>query len=290
VTAPAPLARSFSVGDGVDLETFDWTTSDAALRPFVLVHGLASNARLWDGVAWRLAAAGHPVLAINQRGHGRSAKPDHGYDMVTVAADLAAVIDVIGWERSVVVGQSWGGNVVLELAAASPDRTAGVACIDGGFIDLSTRFVTWQECEHALAPPPLVGMARSRIEGFMRSAHPDWSDEGIAGALANFDVRDDGTIAPWLTRDRHLQILRGMWEHHPLARAAVVTGGVLWMPADSGDVAWTHSKQDALAAMDAVLARSRTVWFSPADHDVHAQHPDRVAAVLHDATEDGWFS
>ncbi len=54
--------------------------------PFLLVHGLASNARTWDGVAARLAAEGHPVVAIDQRGHGLSDKPDDGYDYATVTA------------------------------------------------------------------------------------------------------------------------------------------------------------------------------------------------------------
>lgn len=290
VTSSSPRSRTFDVGAGVTLEAFDWSPPDPTGRGFVLVHGLASNARLWDGVAHHLATLGHPVVALNQRGHGRSSKPDTGYDMPTVAHDLATVIDVLGWDRPVAVGQSWGGNVVLELAAAHGERVAGVACVDGGFIDLSSRFTAWEECERALAPPNLVGTARSRIEGAMRAAHPDWPEEGLAGAMANFEVLPDDTIRPWLSRPRHLAILRGMWEHHPQERARDVSVGVLWLPADSGDVAWTHSKQDALAAMEATLAHSRTVWFSPADHDVHAQHPDRVAAALHDATEDGFFS
>jgi len=48
------------------------------MTPFVLVHGLASNARLWDGVARRLAGAGHSSAAVDLRGHGRSDKPDTG--------------------------------------------------------------------------------------------------------------------------------------------------------------------------------------------------------------------
>ncbi|HEY5472951.1 MAG TPA: alpha/beta fold hydrolase, partial [Candidatus Limnocylindrales bacterium] len=39
--------------------------------PFLLVHGLASNARLWDGVARRLTEAGHRSVAVDLRGHGR---------------------------------------------------------------------------------------------------------------------------------------------------------------------------------------------------------------------------
>ncbi len=285
-----PLPRSFTVAPGVTLAGYDWTLPDAGARGVVLVHGLASNARLWDGVARHLAAAGHPVVAIDQRGHGRSDKPDDGYDMTTVADDLAAVVRATGWDRPIAVGQSWGGNVVIELAAAHPGLTAGVACVDGGFIDLAGRFPDWADCATALAPPKLVGLPASRLEAAMRSSHPDWPAEGLAGAMANFEVRPDGSIAPWLTFDRHMAVLRGMWEHRPHERATELTEPVLWLPADSGDVAWTHDKREALADIERQLRRTRTVWFSPADHDVHAQHPDRVAAALHDALTDGFFS
>ena len=57
---------------------------------FVLVHGLASNLRLWDGVAEDLHARGHTVVAVDQRGHGSSGQPDHGYDFATLGRDLAA--------------------------------------------------------------------------------------------------------------------------------------------------------------------------------------------------------
>jgi pimeloyl-ACP methyl ester carboxylesterase len=80
-----------------------------------------------------------------------------------------------------------------------------------------------------------------------------------------------------------------MWEHRPHERAAAIVDPVLWLPADSGDVAWTRDKRAALDDVHRRLRASRVVWFSPADHDVHAQHPDRVAAVLHDATTDGFF-
>jgi len=108
--------------------------------------------------------------------------------------------------------------------------------------------------------------------------------------MANFDVRADGTIAPWLTLEHHLAVLRGMWEQHPLERLAAVREPVLWLPADSGDVAWTHDKRVGLETAAAVHPRSRICWFSPADHDVHAQHPVAVAEVLRAATVDGFFS
>ena len=61
----------------------------ATRSPFVLVHGLASNARMWDGVACELSDRGHLAVTVDLRGHGRSAKPDGPYDMATVADDVA---------------------------------------------------------------------------------------------------------------------------------------------------------------------------------------------------------
>src|SRR5262249_35265586 len=128
---------------------------DSAAAPFVLVHGLASNLRLWDGVAEHLQARGHTVVALDQRGHGRSDAPDSGYDMDTVVADLQAVIQARGLARPIVVGQSWGGNVVLEYGWRHARAVRGVVCVDGGVIELAERFPSWDACQAALSPPRL---------------------------------------------------------------------------------------------------------------------------------------
>lgn len=248
--------------------------------PFLLVHGLASNARLWDGAAAALAAKGHTVVAVDQRGHGRSSKPDHGYDFPTVVADLLSLIELLDLHRPVVVGQSWGGNVVVELGATAPERVRGVVAVDGGFIELGSRFATWDDCRAALTPPRLVGTPAATMEQRMRAVHPHWPEEGIIGALANFEVRDDGTIAPWLTLERHLMILRALFDHRPSEVFPRLDLPVLLVPADTGDVAWTHDKRDAVDAALALLPRGDVHWFSPADHDIHAQFPVELADLL----------
>ena len=286
-----PLIQRVPVADGVRLTALDWRPDGEVAGPvFVLVHGLASNARLWDGVALALQAAGRRAISIDQRGHGRSDKPDDGYDMATVVNDLRTLLDVLELDRPVVAGQSWGANVVVELAASHPGRTRGVVPVDGGFIDLASRFPVWEECESALAPPRFAGTPLHQFEGWIRNAHPDWPETGIAGTLANVEVHPDGTVSPWLTFDRHLKVLHGLWEHKPYARFASISDPVLWMPADSGDVAWTNDKREGLQRADEALAVSRVEWFSPADHDLHAQHPKRVADLLIDAVTTGYFA
>src|SRR5262245_276193 len=84
-------------------------------RPIVLLHGLASNARIWDLVAPRLTGAGR-VIAINQRGHGGSDRPEDGYAFEDVTADLAGAINALGLEKPIIVGHSWGANVAVCFA------------------------------------------------------------------------------------------------------------------------------------------------------------------------------
>jgi pimeloyl-ACP methyl ester carboxylesterase len=107
--------------------------------------------------------------------------------------------------------------------------------------------------------------------------------------MSNFEVRGDGTIAPWLTFERHLDVLRGLWEHTPSEVYPQMRVPTLLIGADTGDVAWSTSKHDAVDRAIATLQRGRAHWFSPAHHDVHAQQPDGVAALLHRSTTDPAF-
>lgn len=263
------------VAPGVELHTLRW--DGAGKVPFILVHGLASNARLWDGVAAELAGAGHPVLAVDQRGHGRSSKPDAGYDMTTVTDDLREVVTASGFDRPVVVGQSWGGNVVVELAARFPGVARAIGCVDGGAIELARQFPDWEDCALALRPPSMVGTPLSDVETMLRHTHQDWPESGIAGTLACFEVRDDGTIAPWLNLERHLLVLRGLWEHRPSERLPLLEEPVLFLVARSADDdrSKVQGIEDVVADLDRVRIES-----IDGHHDLHAQHPARVASLL----------
>ncbi len=281
------------VAPGIHLAVRRWRLTDevpgAATVPFLLVHGLASNARMWDGVAADLAAHGHEAWAVDLRGHGRSDKPDGGYDFETVTDDLRALVDGLGLERPVVAGQSWGANLAVEFGHRFASRTRGIACVDGGLIELSERFPDWEECARVLAPPRLAGTPRSEIERYARTAHPDWPETGIQGLLANFETHEDGTVAPWLTFERHMTILRGLWEHRPSERLATLDAALLLIPAiargeEDGE------RRMALARAARLARRVRVRPFVGADHDIHAQHPDELAGVLLHAVIDGFFA
>ena len=257
--------------------------TDGERRPFLLVHGLASNARTWDGVAARLAAAGHEVVAVDQRGHGRSEQAADGYTTTQCAADLAQLVELLGFtgERApVVVGQSWGGNVVVDLAARH-GLVAGLALVDGGWIRLSHRFATFDECWAALAPPRFDEVRADQLTRWLAEAHPDWSAEGLAGTMANFEMLDDGAVRPWLRREHHREIVRSMYEGEPAALFPLIEVPALLVPVvgdppDEVDVA----KRAAVAEAESLLADASVRWYVGADHDVHVQHPEPLAEDL----------
>jgi pimeloyl-ACP methyl ester carboxylesterase len=256
----------------------------------ILVHGLASNLRLWDGVAEALHAGGHTVIALDQRGHGRSDAPETGYDLDTAVADLLAAMAALEVHRPVVAGQSWGGNVALELGWRRPDAVRGIACVDGGIIELTEWFPSWEACLAALTPPQLDHLTLSELEARIRTSSPELPERAIAAALDCFRVRADGTVEPRLARPRHLAILRSLWEHRPSTRYRTLAAPTLLMLADTGEPARTEAKRRAETRARAEAPRLRTEWFAPAHHDIHAQYPGRVAHLLAGAVRDGFFA
>ncbi|MEN3273872.1 MAG: esterase [Actinomycetota bacterium] len=244
---------------------------------FVLVHGLASNARMWDGVGLALAELGHGSIAVDLRGHGGSPKPDDGYDFDSVVGDLLPLLRSgrVLEDRPVVAGQSYGGNVVVHLAATHPELVAGIACVDGGAIELQRTFPVLDDCIAALRPPyeRFVGTPAADYERFLRATHTDWPETGIQGALACHQVDTDGRIQVFLTWERHRQIIEAMWHQRVSA---------LW-PTIEVPVQFVMASDRMKSAVDeavAALPHGRAHWFDGAHHDVHAQKPVEVAALL----------
>ena len=88
-----PLSSHIQLRDGTLIRFIEWASvNESPGIPILLIHGLASNARLWDGPARCLTQMGHAVIAIDQRGHGLSDKPDFGYGMSDIAADVADML------------------------------------------------------------------------------------------------------------------------------------------------------------------------------------------------------
>ena len=83
------------------------------------LHGFPEHALSWREQLPVLAKLGYRAWAPNQRGYGRSSRPQQvaDYDIEKLTTDVAALIDVSGAKRTVLIGHDWGAVVAWAFAA-----------------------------------------------------------------------------------------------------------------------------------------------------------------------------
>ena len=91
----------------------------------LLLHGLAGTAREWEDTAAWLTDT-HRVVALDQRGHGRSERRPADVSRTAFVADAVAAIEQLGLAPAILIGQSLGGQTALLGAADRPDLVRGL--------------------------------------------------------------------------------------------------------------------------------------------------------------------
>ena len=255
--------------------------------PLVLLHGLASNCRIWDLVS-PLLTPRFTVYALDQRGHGQTGAPDHGYEFESVCADLHAFIQSLGLDRPLLAGHSWGGNVVLQYAVDYPNSTAGIIMVDGGTIEIvSMPGMNWQNAQVRMAPPDFTGIT---WEGLLERVKAGdlgalWGPEVEEFFRANFRVDPPGEVRPYLTRENHMQCVRALWEHKPSQLFRRVEVPVLVVPAwraprSDREALFTNSKVKMVNLAKDLLKDCEVHWMEDSIHDIPLQRPQQLADTI----------
>ena len=126
------------------------------------------------------------------------------------------------------------------------------------------------------------------VERF-RNFQPAWDDVQIEMQMANYETLEDGTIRPWLTLDRHMSIVRALWDSPPSGLYKKVTVGVLAALADIGDPERRKLRDESVAKAVAQLPHAEVKRFEGAPHDIHVDRPDALADWVLDAVNRRFF-
>ncbi|MEU5614762.1 alpha/beta fold hydrolase [Streptomyces sparsogenes] len=276
------MELSVPVDDGVKLNVRYRPGEDG--RPFLLLHGLGSNARMWDEVADRLAAAGHPAYAADMRGHGGSDTPEHGYDNATAVADIVTLCRELGLKEPLIAGHSWGGNLAVRALAQNPGLCAGLGLVDGGWVDFASIPGFAGYAEHAqLRRPDATGTTRDGMRLMLRGLHPTWSDAAIEASLADMVEGPDGLLVQRLPLQRFLPVFHSMCEDPPARWYPGVTVPVLLLNAlPPQESWWSTNVRRWVAKAEAAIPQAESRWYLDADHNLHADDPERLAGDLLD--------
>src|SRR6266852_1005997 len=123
------MGEIFKTSDGCAIAYWLQGASNLSAQRVVLIHSLALDSSIWDGVAARLA--GHAqVLTYDCRGHGRSGRHATSFTMELFAGDLVELLDHVSWPTAAVAGCSMGGCVAQAFAGRYPSRASALGLID----------------------------------------------------------------------------------------------------------------------------------------------------------------
>lgn len=154
-------------------------TDDGGGGPAVLfVHGFSCDSNDWS---WQLPhfSESYRTVALDLRGHGRSAAPETGYSASDFAGDIARLLEHISTGRVVAVGHSLGGSVVSALAVERPDLVEALVCVDPAYLipdEIGTQTQALLDAVRASDPVPVVqeifsGLASPGLPGALHTWH-----------------------------------------------------------------------------------------------------------------------
>jgi pimeloyl-ACP methyl ester carboxylesterase len=149
--------------------------------PLLLIPGLATDVSEYQRLIAALAR-GAQVIALDNRGAGRTDKPDIPYSMEMMADDAAGLLDALGITQAHTLGISMGGRIALALALRHPEQVKSLILVSTG----------------ARVPPPnwrrrlLLDLAPrlSRVRGTKRYPQPYYAFVRQREASRSYDCVD----------------------------------------------------------------------------------------------------
>ncbi|WP_327141467.1 alpha/beta fold hydrolase [Nocardia sp. NBC_01327] len=190
----------FTTWDGLQLNYRVW---EGEGMPVVLQHGVVADTNAnWMsvGIVAALQAAGHHIISLDARGHGRSEKPHDParYSWQAMTADMRALFDELGLDEVALVGYSMGGIISI-LVAQADDRVKRLAVggIGSGVVDCGG--IDWRVIEAADIAAAMTGdgsTAAPQAQMFRMLADVLGTDrEAIAALAAGLNEAPIKTVA-----------------------------------------------------------------------------------------------
>jgi pimeloyl-ACP methyl ester carboxylesterase len=236
-----------------DLDLYYEESGDASTPPLVLLHGAGGTiddpTGGWAGLRPSFAEE-FRVIAVEHRGHGRTANPADFMSFEQLGDDIAGLIDQLGGAPAHVAGISDGGIVALDVALRRPDLTRSIVVLGGNY---STH---------------------EGVRAFAAQLDPDALEQAAPDAAAEFAARHDAGKEPGWWKTLLRQIVENNL-HNPT-----------WTPEDLRRIdcptLLVAGEDDPFATLDQMVTIKREIpgaeWLivNHAGHPVHFEHPEIV--------------
>ena len=269
LTFPAGEERVVTASDGAELAV--WIAGRGPTA--VLAHGWTNAHTVWSPVARRLVAAGHRVVAYDQRGHGKSTMGREPFSVARLGYDLREILVTLDIHDAVLVGHSMGGMTIMSLIGEDPVAVK----------------------EHARA----VVLVSTAAGGLGRNPR---ADAALAALVGSRGVRRlmAGPLGPRLSRGAvgdnpryaHLEAMRAMWAATPggVVRDAMVAmsamdlrPGLAGCPVPATVVVGSRDELTRRGLSEVIadaIPGAQYELVAGAGHMLPIEEPDRVAELV----------
>src|SRR5580658_1315176 len=169
-----------------DIEIYYERAGEGA--PLLFISGTGGDLRAKPNVFDGPLAKAFNLVSYDQRGLGRTEKPDGPYAMADYADDAAGLMDALGWASARVVGASFGGMVAQELALRHPEKVERlVLCCTspGGAGGASYPFHEIQHLKGEDRAKFLLPVSDTRRDAAWATANPDLHAQFVAMGAAD---------------------------------------------------------------------------------------------------------
>ncbi len=241
--------------------------------PVLFLHGVTANAYVWLPVMELLAGSCH-VVAIDQRGHGRTGLPRDGrFGAEAYARDAADVAAFIGPGPVVLVGHSLGARNAIVAGALRPEAVAGVIAIE------FTPFIgpaAFDALDSRVSQGPASFGDLGDLTGYLSWRYPGLPPDAVARrARHGYAERPDGRLAPLADAGAMRATCAGLREDLAPDLRRLGVPALLVRGADSRFVS-----EEAFRAARALRPDLPAVVVDGADHYVPEERPADVAQII----------
>ncbi len=250
-----------------------WGEEQNELPGALLLHGITSSAQSWVRVGPALANH-YRVYALDMRGHGDSIKPSQGaYSLHHTADDAAAFIDILGLERPLLIGHSWGGATAIVLASGAESQKPVPLFSHVILEDPAYNFGLNGSEERAIFYAKDIGRPSDELGVELTADNPGWTEADIEGKIEALQK---------VTREAVISVFSEAGEEGDLLPLlAHIAAPTLLIRADASletaldEAAWERAKK-------LLPLNSRAVQVNGAAHNIHRSKFDEFMQVVND--------
>lgn len=240
-------------------------------RKWVFLHGLMGFLNNWRKIITSLEGS-ELCLAFDQRGHGRSIKPEKDYAPADYADDLKNLVDELNWSKFILVGHSMGGRNALNFASRYPEYLTHLIVED---IAPAGDPEGWRYFERLFNAIPTPFKSRTEAREFFhgefktKNIPTDSMDMLSAYLYANIEDKKDGTAGWRFSSQAILDSARQAREKDQWEEIRQLKVPTLWIRGEnSKDL--PHETWQKIINSNVLI---QGVEISKAGHWVHADQP-----------------